>query len=77
MVTEIGALLGTQSGRDITIVNSFELTFASPSTDADVEMGEGSPGSTRRAGPLETLDTNFLQTRKDQCTPLLYFTDSH
>lgn len=51
----IGALLGTQTNREISIVNSFELTFAGD--DGDVDM----------AGTGLTVNSEFVETRKDQC----------
>ncbi|TYJ55320.1 hypothetical protein B9479_004043 [Cryptococcus floricola] len=55
----VGALLGTESNREVAIVNSFELTFTP--TGGDVEMSEG--GAEKGA---YTLDTEFLQTRESQ-----------
>jgi len=60
-----GALLGTQSNRDLSIINSFELIYTTTQAgEDDVSMeGDVSPQSN---GKL-TLDTEFLETRKDQC----------
>ncbi|OWT38922.1 COP9 signalosome complex subunit 6 [Cryptococcus neoformans Bt1] len=58
----IGALLGTESNREVAIVNSFELIYhPSAMSGEDVDMsGSGSSGA------KYVLDTNFLETRKDQ-----------
>lgn len=59
----IGALLGTESNREVAIVNSFELIYhPSAMSGEDVDMsGSGSSGA------KYVLDTDFLETRKDQC----------
>ena len=51
-----GALLGTQSNREVSIVNSFELVFDS---ESDVEMGDN--------GDRRKLNAEFFETRKEQC----------
>jgi hypothetical protein len=79
--TVIGALLGTQLNRDISIVNSFELVLLSPDAATttgtrgeDVEMGAGGESSAAGAGSSgigemgrHVLDTEFFETRKEQC----------
>ncbi|WRT68904.1 uncharacterized protein IL334_005886 [Kwoniella shivajii] len=59
----IGALLGTETNREISIVNSFELIIGS--ADGDVEMEESSASSSR---PIDgqALNLSFLEARKDQ-----------
>lgn len=53
----IGALLGTQNGREVEIVNSFDIaTNAGPGRD--LGLGE--------AVGIE-IDQGFLSARKDQC----------
>ncbi|OCF60279.1 COP9 signalosome complex subunit 6 [Kwoniella mangroviensis CBS 10435] len=59
----IGALLGTESNREISIVNSFELVIGS--TDGDVDMGEIST-SAAQSNNSTSLNTTFFETRKDQ-----------
>ncbi|KAK4688504.1 COP9 signalosome complex subunit 6, partial [Tremellales sp. Uapishka_1] len=54
----IGALLGTLSNREVSIVNTFELTFASPSQDVD--MFDASVGHNSQ------VDNEFFETRKEQ-----------
>lgn len=54
----IGALLGTQAGREVSIVNTFDLVLL-PSSGDDVSMeGDAKQGS---------IDLEFLEMRKDQC----------
>ncbi|KAG8991343.1 hypothetical protein FRB90_001388, partial [Tulasnella sp. 427] len=55
-----GALLGTQNGRDIEIVNSFELMVDEPT---DVSMGDGTAGSTANS---VKVDHGFFAARKEQ-----------
>jgi len=57
----IGALLGTQSNREVSIVNSFELIYGESSDEGDVAMGEGSVPARLK------LNAEFLENRKDQC----------
>ena len=57
----IGALLGTQSNREVSVVNSFELIYAASDGDADVAVGDSS--ESRKM----SLNTEFLENRKDQC----------
>lgn len=52
-----GALLGSQSNRDVSISNSFELIFA----DGDVAM-DGNGG----AGSSTIINADFLEQRKEQ-----------
>ncbi|KAK8843443.1 hypothetical protein IAR55_007100 [Kwoniella newhampshirensis] len=59
----IGALLGTQSNREVSIINSFELIYLT--SDADVDMGESS-GSTSKVKSRYRLNSEFFDTRKDQ-----------
>jgi hypothetical protein len=57
VISVIGALLGTQNGRDVEIVNSFDLvTNAGPGKD--LGLGE--------AVGIE-VDPAFLNDRKEQC----------
>ncbi|WWC73242.1 uncharacterized protein I206_107208 [Kwoniella pini CBS 10737] len=57
-----GALLGTESNREISVVNSFELIFGSP--DGDVDMAEASTSATRNTSQM--LNTAFFDTRREQ-----------
>nr|XP_019047778.1 COP9 signalosome complex subunit 6 [Kwoniella bestiolae CBS 10118]OCF26708.1 COP9 signalosome complex subunit 6 [Kwoniella bestiolae CBS 10118] len=59
----IGALLGTESNREISIVNSFELILVA--SDGDVDMGEGSTSASANINP-NLLNTTFFETRRDQ-----------
>lgn len=64
--TVIGALLGTQNGRDVEIVNSFDLaTNAAPGHD--LELGE--------AIGME-IDQEALTARKEQCELYIFQTAS-
>lgn len=55
--TVIGALLGTQNGRDVEIVNSFDLaTNARPGSD----LGQGEAVGVQ-------VDLQALNDRKEQC----------
>ena len=56
-----GALLGTQSNREISIVNSFELIRETSDESGDVTMGESSENKKMM------LNTEFLENRKEQC----------
>lgn len=59
----MGALLGTESNREVSIVNSFELIYhPSATSNEDVEMNDS--GSARSK---YVLDTDFLEARKEQC----------
>lgn len=59
----IGALLGAESNREVSIVNSFELIYhPSAASNEDVEMNDS--GSARSK---YVLDTDFLEARKEQC----------
>ncbi|WWD21032.1 hypothetical protein CI109_105513 [Kwoniella shandongensis] len=72
----IGALLGTESNREVSIVNSFELIYLTSSeTDPDVDMAESSAagasataGASIRGGEAGkyALNAEFLETRKEQ-----------
>lgn len=64
-----GALLGTQSNRDLSIINSFELVYATVQAGEDDVSMEGDVRA-QSNGKL-TLDTEFLETRKDQCESFL------
>ncbi|KGB76050.1 COP9 signalosome complex subunit 6 [Cryptococcus deuterogattii R265] len=58
----MGALLGTESNREVSIVNSFELIYhPSATSNEDVEMNDS--GSARSK---YVLDTDFLEARKEQ-----------
>ncbi|OCF31345.1 COP9 signalosome complex subunit 6 [Kwoniella heveanensis BCC8398] len=59
-----GALLGTESNREVSIVNSFELIRAGENS-GDVEMG-GASGSDARIPSGIVLDAAFLESRKEQ-----------
>ncbi|WVQ81454.1 hypothetical protein IAT38_003578 [Cryptococcus sp. DSM 104549] len=59
----IGALLGTEANREISITNSFELTYR-PLGAAGEDVDMGGEGSGTRAKYV--LDSEFLETRKDQ-----------
>nr|XP_018259028.1 uncharacterized protein I303_08571 [Kwoniella dejecticola CBS 10117]OBR81186.1 hypothetical protein I303_08571 [Kwoniella dejecticola CBS 10117] len=58
-----GALLGTESNREISIANSFELIFGG--SDGDVEMGEASSSSASKSTD-QSLNAEFFQTRREQ-----------
>ncbi|CAD6564077.1 MAG: hypothetical protein TREMPRED_003183, partial [Tremellales sp. Tagirdzhanova-0007] len=55
-----GALLGNQTNREVSIVNSFELILENINESEDVTMSESS--ETRKI----TLDVEFLLTRREQ-----------
>ena len=57
-----GALLGNQTNREVSIVNSFELILENINESEDVTMSESS--ETRKI----TLDVEFLLTRREQCS---------
>lgn len=60
LLAVIGALLGTQNGRDIEIVNTFELILAGePNANYD--------GSSMSDTTEPKIDHVFLTTRRDQC----------
>ncbi|WWC91356.1 uncharacterized protein L201_006299 [Kwoniella dendrophila CBS 6074] len=59
----IGALLGSETNREISIANSFELVYAAP--EGDVDMGESSTDP-NRGSRTQKLDTAFMETRRDQ-----------
>ncbi|WVF65711.1 hypothetical protein IAT40_000442 [Kwoniella sp. CBS 6097] len=59
-----GALLGTESNREVSIVNSFELIPAREN-GGDVDMGEAS-SSNVKLPPALIMDAEFLETRKEQ-----------
>jgi COP9 signalosome complex subunit 6 len=61
----IGALLGTQVNREVSVVNSFELTYSSRNTVADVVMSEGSAASNMGR---YVIDNDFFEKRKEQCS---------
>lgn len=58
----IGALLGNQSNREVSIVNSFELILGNDDENEEVTMSESS--ETREI----TLNTEFFENRKEQCS---------
>jgi ribosomal protein S27E len=53
----VGALLGNEANRQITVVNSFELLLVDAAQD--VSMGE--------ADEALSIDVGFFGTRKEQC----------
>jgi COP9 signalosome complex subunit 6 len=64
----IGALLGSQANREVSIINSFELTYVGQNgqtsgagDDGDVQMDTGTIAEKGK------LDAEFLENRKDQC----------
>ena len=71
----IGALLGTQSNRDVSIVNSFELILGGGDNaeNGDVDMGDQTEGASVPAPVLgpEDLNLEFLERRRDQCMSTL------
>lgn len=66
--TVVGALLGTQSGREVSITNSFEIALMDA---GDVDMD--TEGKTNAFN----VDTDFLETRREQCTSSLTSVSSH
>ncbi|ELU44494.1 small nuclear ribonucleoprotein polypeptide A [Rhizoctonia solani AG-1 IA] len=56
----IGALIGTQTGRDIEIVNTFELVLRG-------DQNATYDGSALSADAGPKIDHDFLTTRRDQC----------
>jgi COP9 signalosome complex subunit 6 len=56
----IGALLGTQNGRDIEIVNTFELVL-------EGELNAANDSSVPPEATVLQIDHGFLTTRRDQC----------
>jgi COP9 signalosome complex subunit 6 len=60
----IGALLGTQANREVSIVNSFELTYSCRDGNGDVDM---TADSVRDGHGRYTLDREFFETRREQC----------
>ncbi|GHJ88338.1 hypothetical protein NliqN6_4740 [Naganishia liquefaciens] len=56
----IGGLLGTQSGREVSITNSFELALKITANTSDVDMEE------ERKENAYDLDKDFLETRREQ-----------
>ncbi|WVR09181.1 hypothetical protein IAU60_006243 [Kwoniella sp. DSM 27419] len=59
----LGALLGTQHGREVSIVNSFDLIYAQQ--DSDVHMEEGGVPTQASASGLR-VNNDFLERRKEQ-----------
>ena len=65
----LGALLGTQSNRDVSIVNSFELVYET--TGDDVEMSDQPTLSSSSVSSRKNkIKVEFLEQRKEQCEPL-------
>lgn len=69
----IGALLGTQSNRDVSIVNSFEVIYGTGESKngEDVEGGDDVDMGGRSAPAVVSekgaVDAQFLVTRTEQC----------
>ena len=67
----VGALLGTQVNRDISIVNSFEILLKSSESatrgegSGDVDMSD--TALTQANAGKYALDLEFYETRKEQC----------
>lgn len=77
----IGALLGTQTGREVSIINTFELILTTTTTNnassGDVDMDAGPSGSGSGSGGSGSgsvgvggmrVDLGHLGKRRDQCT---------
>jgi len=64
----IGALLGTQSGREVSIANAFELVAKRGGEEPKDEPMDGTSGTSTAAveGDI-TVDMDFLETRQEQC----------
>ncbi len=62
----IGALLGTQSGREVSIVNSFEIA-ASVGGSGDVVMDGSGVDSSRNGNGEVVVDMDFFERRREQC----------
>lgn len=81
-LTAYGALLGTQSGREVSVINTFELKLAVTDVDMDANntsdanatasgsgsAGEGGSGAINGSGNGTSLmDMEFLEKRRGQC----------
>jgi hypothetical protein len=81
-LTAYGALLGTQSGREVSVINTFELKLAATDVDMDANntsdanatasgsgsAGEGGSGAINGSGSGTSLmDMEFLEKRRGQC----------
>lgn len=55
LMSVVGAILGTQTNRQLSIVNTFEIRLLG--TDSD--------------DSADSLDVELLQSRRDQCKPIL------
>jgi hypothetical protein len=64
-------LLGTQSGREVSIVNAFELVAkrGGGGESSDVPMDGTSGNPTAESEGDITVDMDFLERRKEQCEP--------
>lgn len=69
-ITVLGALLGTQSGREVSIINSFELSASGGGGGGggvgDVLMDESIEGNSNRTEEV-LVDMDFLERRREQC----------
>lgn len=61
--TVIGALIGIQKGREVEIVNSYELAMEKPSSGMDVDSEQ--PGGSGFEG--KTVDWAFFEERSGNC----------
>lgn len=72
----VGGLLGTQKGRQVEIMNTFELVIDRPSPPLPPTTGgpdqlseeEGRKGMKEGAGGEWKVDREYFDTRKEQCT---------
>jgi hypothetical protein len=70
-ITVIGALIGIQKGREVEIVNSFELALERPPSAMDVE-GEDRPVGGGGFGG-EKVDWPFFEKRSGECESCMMF----
>lgn len=59
----VGVLLGTQSGRELAITNSFEIALLERGSSGDVDMDIEQAGR----GRAYDVDREFLEERREQC----------
>jgi hypothetical protein len=59
----VGVLLGTQSGRELAITNSFEIALLERGISGDVDMDTEQSGK----GRAYDVDREFLEERREQC----------
>lgn len=81
-LTAYGALLGTQSGREVSVINTFELKLATTDVDMDANTGDGENATASGSGSASAggsgagnaggrggslMDMDFLEKRRGQC----------